>query len=65
MLGTNDLKVSFGVTTEDIAKGAETLINMIRKSESGRDGSSPDILVLAPAVIKEVRRTFCLYSTTQ
>ncbi len=53
MLGTNDLKKRFDVSAEDIVKGAEQLIRMIRKSESGRDDDTPGILLAAPAVIKE------------
>jgi lysophospholipase L1-like esterase len=62
MLGTNDLKKRFDVSAEDIVKGAEQLIKMIRKSESGRDDDTPDILLLAPAVIKEIEEFEIMFS---
>lgn len=56
MLGTNDLKKRFDVSAEDIVKGAELLVKKIRYSESGPDEKSPDILLLAPPVIREIEQ---------
>jgi len=51
-LGSNDLKHRFSVTPEEIAKGVEALVDIIRKSETGPDMQSPQILVLIPPPIK-------------
>jgi lysophospholipase L1-like esterase len=48
LLGTNDLKSYFSLPAYAIAKGAGTLVKMVLQSETGRDGSSPDVLLLAP-----------------
>ncbi|MCF7933191.1 MAG: SGNH/GDSL hydrolase family protein [Spirochaetia bacterium] len=62
MLGTNDLKKRFDVSAEDIVKGAEQLIKMIGTSESGRDDEAPDILLVAPSVIKEIEEFEIMFS---
>ncbi len=51
MLGTNDLKMRFSLSAYDIAAGMEKLINIIEKSESGMDGSAPQVLLLCPAPV--------------
>ena len=48
MLGTNDLKHRFGLSAWDIARGAQTLVEMIQRSEFGPDGGAPDVLLIAP-----------------
>jgi len=48
MLGTNDLKIKFSLTAFDIAIGISILADTIKKSGTGIDGSSPDILILCP-----------------
>ena len=51
MLGTNDLKARFSLTTLDIALGVERLVQVILKSGGGIDGHSPAILLAAPPPI--------------
>lgn len=48
MLGTNDLKRKFSASPYDIARGVAVLITIIRTSNSGGDGASPEILLLCP-----------------
>ena len=48
MLGTNDLKARFSLTPQDIALGAERLVQTIQKSDCGIAGRSPAILLAAP-----------------
>lgn len=48
MLGTNDLKRKFSASPYDIARGVAVLITIIRTSNSGADGASPEILLLCP-----------------
>ncbi|WP_210213721.1 SGNH/GDSL hydrolase family protein [Mesorhizobium sp. M4A.F.Ca.ET.022.05.2.1] len=54
MLGTNDLKTRFSLTSEDIARGLVALIELILSGKSGPGGTDPRILVIAPAPIEEV-----------
>jgi lysophospholipase L1-like esterase len=48
MLGTNDVKAQFGVTTEKIARNISYLVRAIQRSNSGRRGSAPNVLLIAP-----------------
>jgi lysophospholipase L1-like esterase len=54
MLGTNDLKYRFNFSAFDIAEGVGYLINTIKTSSCGRGNGVPQILLLAPAPIREV-----------
>jgi lysophospholipase L1-like esterase len=47
-LGTNDLKLRFSVSAYDIANGAGALVQIVQKSETGRGGGAPQVLLLAP-----------------
>jgi lysophospholipase L1-like esterase len=47
-LGTNDLKQRFGVSPEDVARGAGVLAERVQKSGMGPGGSAPKVLLLAP-----------------
>jgi lysophospholipase L1-like esterase len=53
-LGTNDLKNRFAVTAFEIAMGIGTLIDIIKKSGSGPDGSCPEILIVCPPPLGEL-----------
>jgi lysophospholipase L1-like esterase len=48
LLGTNDLKKRFSVSAQDIAFGAGVLVNIVNKSDSGRDLKAPKVLLLVP-----------------
>jgi len=48
MLGTNDLKLRFGLSAWDIASGVGTLASIIRTSPFGRDGAAPQALIMCP-----------------
>lgn len=48
MLGTNDLKKRFSVTTYDIAEGAGVLVDIVKQSRCGRNDNPPEVLLLAP-----------------
>ena len=50
MLGTNDLKVEFDLTVEDIAQGAKTLCEMVINSEYLEE-DPPEILLISPTLI--------------
>src|SRR5690606_5365918 len=53
-LGTNDLKTRFSLTPEDIRRGIEALLDVIRVHAAGRSGTVPKVLLVAPAPIDEV-----------
>lgn len=49
MLGTNDLRMRFGVTLETLGEGLHRLIDLIRANPvCGAGGESPKILVISP-----------------
>jgi lysophospholipase L1-like esterase len=50
-LGSNDLKYRFHVSSSEIAQSVEMLTNIIKKSETGPDMCSPEILVIIPPPI--------------
>jgi lysophospholipase L1-like esterase len=53
MLGTNDLKRHLGNTAFFIARGIERLIKKVQKSDSGRNGKQPGILLVSPVEVGE------------
>ena len=53
MLGTNDLKIRFGLTAYDVSLGLETLVKKMRNEAFGADGRAPQILIIAPAPMRE------------
>jgi lysophospholipase L1-like esterase len=48
MVGTNDLKHRFSLTAYDIAQGAGVLVDIVNKSDAGRMGKPPRVLLMAP-----------------
>ena len=54
MLGTNDLKTRFSLSSFDVSVGMENLIKCILKSESGRNFNSPKILLVTPVPIHSI-----------
>lgn len=48
MLGTNDLKHRFGVSSFDVAKGLVCLADMVKVSEFGPGNRAPAALLVAP-----------------
>jgi lysophospholipase L1-like esterase len=51
MLGTNDLKARFNVSAWDVAEGLGTLIDVINSATVGANGTTPEILIIAPPPI--------------
>lgn len=54
MLGTNDLKARFAAEARDIALAIERLVRLVKASESGPGRKPPEVLLAAPAPIKEI-----------
>lgn len=50
-LGTNDLKVRFSPTAQDIARGAQRVIAAVRASGTGPGGKAPATLMVCPAPV--------------
>lgn len=48
MLGTNDLKHRFGLSSYDVARGVAYLAGMVKTSEFGPGNSAPAVLIVAP-----------------
>jgi lysophospholipase L1-like esterase len=55
MLGTNDTKIRFNQTSEQIAEGMRQLIKIVKNSNKGRHGNPPKILIIAPQPIIDIR----------
>ncbi len=53
MLGTNDLKATFGVSAYDIGKATSRLLRCIAGSTSGPDQAAPTVLLVSPVPITE------------
>ncbi|WP_084225129.1 SGNH/GDSL hydrolase family protein [Paenibacillus pectinilyticus] len=53
MLGTNDTKARFGLTSYNIAQGIVRLAKKAKGMESGVGGQPPEVLVVAPPPIGE------------
>ncbi|HHW15673.1 MAG TPA: hypothetical protein GXX28_12205, partial [Firmicutes bacterium] len=57
MLGTNETKRHFSLAPPDIARGAGLLVQMVKRSQAGRDGSAPRVLLVAPPPLGTVPET--------
>ncbi len=55
MLGTNDTKVQFNQTAEQIAEGMRQLIKIVKKSNKGPNGNPPKILIISPQPMIDIR----------
>ena len=53
MLGTNDLKMDFGLCTEEIAAGAERLVQEIHDFAAEKQKFCPKIILMSPPEIGE------------
>lgn len=53
MLGTNDLKTRFGLCAQEIAYSAGDLVDYVLRSSAGVNEAPPEILFIAPPVIKD------------
>jgi lysophospholipase L1-like esterase len=51
MLGTNDLKARFGKSAWDIAQGVGVLVDLVKLNAVGRDGGTPEIVVMCPPLM--------------
>ncbi len=56
MLGTNDLKNTFGVSPGEIATGVSILAKMILQSDAGVNGETPQLLLVCPPAVGDMSR---------
>jgi len=47
-LGTNDLKIKFSASPQDIARGIATLVKIVRAAATEWPGNAPRVLLIAP-----------------
>lgn len=53
MLGTNDLKARLGLTLEDVVKGMQHLVHIVRSPGIWHLRAKPEVLVVAPMLLNE------------
>ncbi len=51
MLGTNDLKIEFNRSPEEIGEALGGLVEMTRSVAKNKDGQQPDVLLVSPILI--------------
>ncbi len=56
MLGTNDLKARYSVSSFDIMLSMSLLVSIIQKSEAGKGGNAPNLLLLAPPLVGDLSK---------
>lgn len=61
MLGTNDTRHSFHASVKEIAMGIQNLVKKIKNAEEYYNGKAPDVLVIAPAPIRDEIQTSDFY----
>lgn len=54
MLGSNDLKVYFNLSADEIAFGCMSLVRLIQRTSPGHQAKSPQILLVSPPHLQEV-----------
>ena len=52
MLGTNDVKIQYNKSPDEIAIGMKRLIECVHKSNKGKNGNPPKVLTIAPQSIR-------------
>lgn len=68
MLGTNDTKIQYAQSAQQITEGMRKLVKMVKESNKGPNGNFPKILIIAPQPTiktKELSNQFNEYSIQQ
>ena len=63
MLGTNDLKMEYGRTADDIAAALAGLVEDVRKYARSSDGANPKIILVSPIHINDMAPRFSEFYT--
>ncbi len=61
MLGTNDISYSW-VTAAAAAEGAGAVAHLVRRSEAGPDGGTPEVLLVCPPPVGPITESAELYA---
>lgn len=61
MLGTNDLKIEFNRSSQDIAKAVKGLITIIQNKTTKADGKSARIILVSPILVDDHAPTFAQF----
>lgn len=56
MLGTNDTKIQYNKTAQEITKGMKALINIVKSSNVNPHTTAPKILLIAPQPIQPINQ---------
>ena len=64
MLGSNDLKTTFGATAKEIADGVEILVDVIKTFSMEKQGFEPVIILLSPPEIGDGILSFIMHLRT-
>ncbi len=59
MLGTNDVKVQYKKTPEEITAGMSALLDCVLSSNKGREGKPPKVLLIAPQPLHSAALSSC------
>jgi lysophospholipase L1-like esterase len=65
MLGSNDLKPVFNTTPKQITQRLESLCHLVENHYIGMNGTTPAIMIIAPAHIQEDRLTLFMQTRFQ
>ncbi len=63
MLGTNDLKLEFNRSSEDIAKALNGLVEIIQERGKNALGATPKILLISPILVDDTAPNFAEFYT--
>lgn len=63
MLGTNDLKIEYGRSSEDIARALSGLVDDVRQYARDKDGNAPKIILVSPILIDDKAPRFYEFYT--
>jgi lysophospholipase L1-like esterase len=63
MLGTNDLKMEYGRTAEDIANAIKGLVADVRQYGQDKSGNQPEVVLVSPILINDKAPRFAEFYT--
>lgn len=63
MLGTNDLKIQYGRSADDIAQSINGLVTDIKQYAQDKNGGTPNIILVSPIYIDEKAPRFYEFYT--
>ncbi|HMI09840.1 MAG TPA: SGNH/GDSL hydrolase family protein [Candidatus Saccharimonadales bacterium] len=61
MLGTNDLKTTFGRSATDVAEALRGLVRDVRETAVDKEGKIPRIILISPILIDDTAELFSMF----